>query len=196
MSPRFPIGVATTYNAFSMSGILAQSKGAAGEQLAADYLQGRGLRLIERNFRVRGGEIDLVCRDGRTTVFVEVRLRSRGRFRRRRCQHHRAKQARLILAARHWLLRHGETPCRFDCVLLDGLDPPKTSNGCAMRFRLTSLLRLAGLAVSLGALAAEVRILVQSSPLAGFQYHAGEALWQEMREGDRLAPGARSRQPA
>jgi putative endonuclease len=30
----------------------------------------------------------------------------------------------LILAARHWLLRHGETPCRFDCVLLDGLDPP------------------------------------------------------------------------
>ncbi|MDP2134386.1 MAG: HIRAN domain-containing protein [Sulfuritalea sp.] len=43
------------------------------------------------------------------------------------------------------------------------------------------------LAISLMALAAEVRILVQSSPLAGFQYHAGEALWQEMREGDRLA---------
>jgi hypothetical protein len=43
-----------------------------------------------------------------------------------------------------------------------------------------------GLAVSLTALAADVRILVQSSPLAGFQYHAGEALWQEMREGDRL----------
>lgn len=43
-----------------------------------------------------------------------------------------------------------------------------------------------GLAVSLAVLAAEVRILVQSSPLAGFQYHAGEALWQEMREGDRL----------
>jgi len=43
-----------------------------------------------------------------------------------------------------------------------------------------------GLAISLAALAGEVRILVQSSPLAGFQYHAGEALWQEMREGDRL----------
>lgn len=43
-----------------------------------------------------------------------------------------------------------------------------------------------GLALSLTALAAEVRILVQSSPLAGFQYHAGEALWQEMRVGDRL----------
>ncbi|MCC7311894.1 MAG: HIRAN domain-containing protein [Sulfuritalea sp.] len=43
------------------------------------------------------------------------------------------------------------------------------------------------LAVSTAALAAEVRILVQSSPLAGFQYHAGETLWQDMREGDRLA---------
>jgi hypothetical protein len=42
------------------------------------------------------------------------------------------------------------------------------------------------LAVSTAALAAEVRILVQSSPLAGFQYHAGETLWQDMREGDRL----------
>ena len=43
-----------------------------------------------------------------------------------------------------------------------------------------------GLAISLTALAGEVRILVQSSPLAGFRYYAGETLWQEMREGDRL----------
>ena len=43
-----------------------------------------------------------------------------------------------------------------------------------------------GLALSLTALAGEVRILVQSSPLAGFRYYAGEALWQDMREGDRL----------
>ena len=58
-----------------------------------------------------------------------------------------------------------------------------------MRFRLTRfLLQLGlGMALSLAAVAGEVRILVQSSPLAGFQYHAGEALWQEMREGDRLA---------
>jgi hypothetical protein len=56
-----------------------------------------------------------------------------------------------------------------------------------MRFRLTSFLVSLGLAVSLAAWAGEVRILVQSSPLAGFRYYAGEALWQEMREGDRLA---------
>lgn len=58
-----------------------------------------------------------------------------------------------------------------------------------MRFRLTRfLLPLSlGLALNLAALASDVRILVQSSPLAGFQYHAGKSLWHEMREGDRLA---------
>ena len=58
-----------------------------------------------------------------------------------------------------------------------------------MRFRLTRfLLPLGlGLALSLVALASEVRILVQSSPLAGFRYYAGESLWRDMREGDRLA---------
>jgi putative endonuclease len=100
-----------------------QAKGEAAEQLAADYLQGRGLRLVERNFRVRGGEIDLICRDGKITVFVEVRLRSRSDFGGAAASITASKQARLILAARHWLQRHGETPCRFDCVLLDGLEP-------------------------------------------------------------------------
>jgi hypothetical protein len=56
-----------------------------------------------------------------------------------------------------------------------------------MRFRLTKALLLAG-ALGLGsAWAADVRILVQSSPLAGFRHYAGESLWHEMREGDRLA---------
>ena len=100
-----------------------QAKGAAAEQLAAEYLLRQGLSIVERNFRVRGGEIDLVCRDGKTTVFVEVRLRSHGDFGGAAASITAAKQARLIMAARHWLLRRGETPCRFDCVLLDGLDP-------------------------------------------------------------------------
>ncbi|MCX7165420.1 MAG: YraN family protein [Rhodocyclales bacterium] len=101
-----------------------QAKGAAAEQLAADYLVRQQLSVIERNFRVRGGEIDLVCRDGKTTVFVEVRLRSRSDFGGAAASITTAKQARLILAARHWLVRHGESPCRFDCILLDGLDVP------------------------------------------------------------------------
>ncbi len=99
-----------------------QAKGAAAEQLAADYLARQGLAVIERNFRVKGGEIDLICRDGKSTVFVEVRLRSRVDFGGAAGSITGVKQARLVLAARHWLLRHGETPCRFDCVLLDGLE--------------------------------------------------------------------------
>jgi putative endonuclease len=45
-------------------------RGALAESLAAKYLEQRGLRVIERNFRVRGGEIDLVCTDRGSLVFV------------------------------------------------------------------------------------------------------------------------------
>ena len=52
--------------------------GDRGERLAADYLRARGYDIIERNFRCREGEIDIVARQGETLVFVEVRTR-RGR---------------------------------------------------------------------------------------------------------------------
>lgn len=99
---------------------LGQGRGAAAEAAAADFLARRGLRLVERNFRVRGGEIDLICADGGTTVFVEVRLRSRSDYGGAAASITAEKQRRLVLAARHWLARHGERPCRFDCVLFDG----------------------------------------------------------------------------
>jgi putative endonuclease len=98
----------------------AQARGTAAEDRAARFLEQHGLNVIERNFRVRGGEIDLVCRDGRSLVFVEVRLRSRADYGGAAASITPTKQARLILAARHWLARHGEAPCRFDCVLIDG----------------------------------------------------------------------------
>jgi putative endonuclease len=97
--------------------------GSAAEASAADYLAERGLRVIERNFRVRGGEVDLVCLDGATLVFVEVRLRRHADFGGAAASITAAKQAKIALAARHWLARHGQyadSPCRFDCVLLDG----------------------------------------------------------------------------
>ena len=49
--------------------------GAAAEVLAARFLMARGLSIVGRNYRCRGGEIDLIVRDGKTLVFVEVRLR-------------------------------------------------------------------------------------------------------------------------
>ncbi|SFR75561.1 putative endonuclease [Agromyces sp. CF514] len=50
--------------------------GRRGEQLAADHLESRGLRVIDRNWRCVHGEIDLVARDGEATVFVEVKTRT------------------------------------------------------------------------------------------------------------------------
>lgn len=49
--------------------------GARGERLAADYLESRGYKILERNFRCREGEIDIVARQGECLVFVEVRTR-------------------------------------------------------------------------------------------------------------------------
>lgn len=98
-----------------------QKMGADGEDAALAHLLRAGLTLIERNYRVRGGEIDLVCRDGRAIVFVEVRLRNGAASAYGNAAESigSGKQARLIRAARHWLTVHGDKPCRFDCVLLD-----------------------------------------------------------------------------
>jgi putative endonuclease len=93
--------------------------GAAAEQAAADYLVRQGLKLVTRNFRCRGGEIDLIMHDGETLVFVEVRSRSRADFGGAAASITASKQARIILAARHYLAQNAvDAPCRFDAVLL------------------------------------------------------------------------------
>jgi putative endonuclease len=96
--------------------------GARAETLAATYLKAQGLTLLARNFRVSGGEIDLIAQEGGVTVFVEVRLRRSSHFGGAVESITAAKRRRLILAARHWLSAHGEVPCRFDCILLDRLE--------------------------------------------------------------------------
>lgn len=95
-------------------------RGREAEARAAAYLESCGQRVVERNFRIRGGEIDLICRHGPTLVFVEVRQRSRGDFGGAGASITAGKRQRLVLAARHYLARHGECDCRFDCVLIDG----------------------------------------------------------------------------
>ena len=97
--------------------------GARAEALAAVYLEARGLAIIERNFRRRCGEIDLVARDGTTLVFVEVRLRRGQAFGGAAASITAAKRARLLRAAGLYLARLSGTPdCRIDAVLLDALD--------------------------------------------------------------------------
>ena len=54
---------------------VAPTTGSQGERIAADYLIERGYHILERNFRCRGGEVDLIALDGSTLVFFEVKLR-------------------------------------------------------------------------------------------------------------------------
>jgi len=98
-----------------------QVAGATAEALAEAFLLRQGLRVLERNWRVRGGEIDLICEDHVSLVFVEVRLRRRNDFGGAGASITATKQRRLILAARHYLAGKRERPCRFDAVLLNGL---------------------------------------------------------------------------
>lgn len=99
-----------------------KKEGDRAEALAAKYLLERGLRIIETNYRCRQGEIDLICREGKTLVFVEVRLRRNGAFGGAAESITATKRWRLIQAARHYLGSLGETPpCRFDVILLKEL---------------------------------------------------------------------------
>ena len=98
-----------------------RSKGERAEALAAAFLERQGLRIVQRNWRVRGGEIDLICDDRGCLVFVEVRLRTQRAFGGAAASITAAKQKRLIFAARHYLAGRREQPCRFDAVLLSGL---------------------------------------------------------------------------
>lgn len=95
------------------------ASGAAAEDLAARHLVRHGLKILARNYRCRGGEIDLVCRDGATLVFVEVRLRTNRGFGGAAASITPAKQRRLIRAAGHYLAGKPMPACRFDAVLLD-----------------------------------------------------------------------------
>jgi len=94
--------------------------GSEAEERAAQHLAQHGLQILARNYRCRGGEIDLVCRDGATLVFVEVRLRSNRNFGGAAASITPAKQRRITLAANHYLAGKPLPACRFDAVLLDG----------------------------------------------------------------------------
>ncbi len=57
-----------------------KSKGSKGEDIAADYLAQNGCEILQRNYYIRGGEIDIICKDGEAVVFCEVKLRNSDKF--------------------------------------------------------------------------------------------------------------------
>lgn len=97
--------------------------GTEAEDTALRFLISQGLKLIARNYRCRGGEIDLVMLDGKTLVLVEVRLRTSERFGGAAASVDRRKQRRIILAARHLLTTRNDLRryrARFDVIAVSG----------------------------------------------------------------------------
>jgi putative endonuclease len=106
----------------------ADSFGRRSEEAAAEFLVGRGYRILERNFRTRLGEIDMVASDGDTLVFIEVKARRTVLFGGSHNAVDRRKMRRLSKLARQYLSYHRlhDRPCRFDLVLIEapGGGPP------------------------------------------------------------------------
>ena len=98
-------------------------RGQQKEELAAAWLERQGYEILEHNYRCRQGEIDLIGRDGRCLVFIEVKFRKNSRFGLPAEAVDRRKQSRIIYTARHYLMSRGYsslTPCRFDVVSILG----------------------------------------------------------------------------
>ena len=100
------------------------AKGRVGEKEAERFLKRNGYRIIERNYRCRFGEIDIVARDGNTLAFIEVKsTRSQG-FGSPKAFVNTKKQGRIIRASLEYLGHHRleDCPVRFDVVSIEFKD--------------------------------------------------------------------------
>jgi putative endonuclease len=101
---------------------MSKSLGDAFETRALEFLQRQRMKLVARNVRCRGGEIDLVMRDERgALVFVEVRARMSRRYADAATSVGATKRMRIVRAAQHYLMTwRGALPvCRFDVIAFD-----------------------------------------------------------------------------
>jgi putative endonuclease len=106
------------------SATTTRHRGQLAEDAALAHLLAAGLRLVERTYRTPGrggGEIDLILRErDATLVFVEVRSRGTRAFGGAGASIGATKRRRIVLAARHYLVRWpSPPPCRFDVVLVE-----------------------------------------------------------------------------
>ena len=93
-------------------------RGCAGEDAAVLFLRKLNYQILERNFRCKAGEVDVICRDGDNVVFVEVRTRDSNSLATPAQSVNHAKIAKLVRAASFFLSRRDwwDRPCRFDVV--------------------------------------------------------------------------------
>lgn len=97
--------------------------GAKYEALAAEFLEAKGYEILEKNFRCRQGEIDLIVCDGKYLVFVEVKYRSSSQYGSAVTAVSYKKQQTISCVAAFYLLKNRlseDTPCRFDVIAIDG----------------------------------------------------------------------------
>ena len=103
-----------------------KSLGLVYERRAADYLVAQGLSLIEKNYRCRQGEIDLIMRDQETLVFVEVKQRTANRFGSAAATVTQEKLSKIFRTAESFLQKHPELAnlrARFDVVAFQNSNP-------------------------------------------------------------------------
>jgi putative endonuclease len=108
-----------------------QRLGMAGETMACEALEKLGYTIIERRYRTRFGEIDIVARDRGTVVFVEVKTKTDCTFSDPVESVTKQKQRRLVSMAEQYAAYHrlDTTPCRFDVVTVDtSAAPPKITH--------------------------------------------------------------------
>ncbi|QMU62486.1 MAG: YraN family protein [Gammaproteobacteria bacterium] len=105
-------------------------QGKIAEDEACHFLKKQGLKLVEKNYRCRTGEIDLIMQDKETLVFVEVRYRTKNDYGSALDSVDQRKIEKLISAAGHYVSTHQpDLPMRFDVVGFDAsLKPNWVSN--------------------------------------------------------------------
>ena len=101
-----------------------RKEGAYYENLVAEYLKTQGYEILEKNYRCRIGEIDLIARDGEYLVFVEVKYRTTGVSGYPAEAVDARKQQTIAKCAMHFLMKQGndDVPCRFDVVAIAGAE--------------------------------------------------------------------------
>ena len=111
-----------------------KNTGDLGEALAARYLESRGMRILERKYTIRGGEIDLIAKDGAYTVFVEVKTRTNLQMGLPREYVTPAKQRRIKKTALFYLAAHDlDCPARFDVAEVYA-EKPGDKNGVRIEY--------------------------------------------------------------
>lgn len=102
--------------------------GYAGEKLVAEFLESRGCEILCRNFTIRGGEIDIVARQGEYVLFIEVKTRKKGSMVSGTEAVTQRKRQLIIKTAEEYIYRTGcELQPRFDVVSIE-LDKGKISD--------------------------------------------------------------------